>query len=285
MTIPRGFVRCSIKSPCPVCGKPTSKERRIGWCLINAPEGKVYCGHVEIGCERDRFGNAIELSHGMGFLHRITPGAAPATREYQRPEEPPPDFAAVVERLTSQAPPIIGYAAQQLGVTPTALMRMQVGYTRSSHALAFPMRTDAGKIVGVRFRAFDGRKWAAKGSRNGIFLPTRMRGAGPVLVPEGPTDAAAIIDLGFDVIGRPFDRGGIIDLRRWFRLHQRPAVVVADVDAPGIAAARKVAGELAEVTTVRIIAPTRGKDARAWRQLGADHDEIERVISMAQEIT
>jgi hypothetical protein len=50
-------------------------------------------------------------------------------------------------------------------------------------------------VIGIRLRNDLGRKWAVTGSRQGLFLPGPHPGQ-TVLIVEGPTDAAAAVDLG-----------------------------------------------------------------------------------------
>jgi hypothetical protein len=41
------------------------------------------------------------------------------------------------------------------------------------------------------------------GSKSDLFLPANGCPRPPLVIVEGPTDAAAALDLGYDVIGRP----------------------------------------------------------------------------------
>ena len=79
-----------------------------------------------------------------------------------------------------------------------------------------------------------GKKIAVKGGHDGLFIPEGIDARGLVLVCEGPTDTAALLDLGFNAVGRPSCRGGVKLLVGLVQKH-RPSgvVIVSDGDAPG----------------------------------------------------
>src|SRR5205814_890776 len=106
-----------------------------------------------------------------------------------------------------------------------------------------------------------------------------------LLIAEGATDAAALLDLGFpNVAGRPSCTGGTRQAAELVRI-RRPAEVVlaADGDQPG----RRGAGTLAAILAayapaVRVVTPPGGiKDARTWKRAGATHADVERTIAAA----
>jgi hypothetical protein len=142
-----------------------------------------------------------------------------------------------------------------------------------------------GKAVGVRLRLPDGRKLSIRGGKEGLFLPTRLGSGGRLLIAEGPTDTAALLDLGFAAVGRPSCSGGVghvVDLVK--RLGTAEAVVVADGDGPGLFGAEKLAARLlAYAPGVRVIAPPRGiMDARAWKRAGARAADVTAAIEAAE---
>jgi phage/plasmid primase-like uncharacterized protein len=150
------------------------------------------------------------------------------------------------------------------------------------------MQFGDGDICGIRLRGADGRKWAVKGSRQGLFIPECLNNcADRLLICEGPTDTAALLDLGFDAVGRPSCNGGnrcVLGLvLSDGRLVPREVVIVADSDEPGQRGAWKLATTLvAYVSRVRIIEPPGGiKDARQWVQSGATRYDVEAAIDEA----
>jgi len=100
--------------------------------------------------------------------------------------------AASVERL-----------AASLGVSQGSLSRLGIVWVAARHVWGFPMRDAAQRVIGIRLRTNGGFKFAVTGSHNGLFWPEDLTGAGPLLICEGPTDTAALLDLGYDAIGRP----------------------------------------------------------------------------------
>lgn len=147
-----------------------------------------------------------------------------------------------------------------------------------------------GNLRGIRVRKRNGIKLSITGSRDGLFIPdpqeeldtldtldASLGGVPPLLICEGPTDTAAMLDLGFDVVGRPSCRGGkalLVDLVQ--SRQPEEVVIVADEDGPG----RKGAESLAAVLVVyaqaiRVIQPPEGiKDARAWKFVGASYSDV-----------
>ena len=143
------------------------------------------------------------------------------------------------------------------------------------------MSDASGRIIGIRLRLPSGRKLAVKGGKEGLFIPEGLDGAHRLLICEGATDTAALLDLGFSAVGRPSCTGGIrhlADLVR--RLAAAEVVIVADADPPGQAGARRLAGALvAYCPAVKVITPPPGsKDARAWKQAGATTADVQSLI-------
>ncbi len=141
-----------------------------------------------------------------------------------------------------------------------------------------------GQVVGIRLRRPDGSKLSVKGGREGLFLPEGIDAGGRLLVCEGPTDTAAVLDFGFPAVGRPSCTGGVrhvVDLVR--RLAVPMVVIVADGDAPGRRGAENLASVLtAYCPAVRVIAPPAGiKDAREWKRRGATAADVQAAIDTA----
>jgi phage/plasmid primase-like uncharacterized protein len=179
--------------------------------------------------------------------------------------------------------------AAHLGVTATSLTRLQTGWSVRDQAWSFPMRDGSSlEVVGIRLRSRDGRKFAVLGSRDGIHVPLLLKGMSwdqcVLLVPEGPTDTAALLDLGFAAVGRPSAMGGrqhVVSFAR--RMRHQKVVVVADADPTGQDAAVRMASELiGHCLDVRIITPPAPhKDVRDWIRAGATHGDVADLIAAA----
>src|SRR5262249_11266226 len=155
--------------PCPVCHKPD-------WCLRARDGSAAICARAE---SSKRCGDA-------GWLHRLTDdpvslprrrivtiGPAPAARNLGRLTE---EYRAAVDTRRLQR------LAGSLGLTVDSLVQLGIGWAtpedlaaagtkcRSSGAWSFPMSDQTGKVVGIRLRGGDGRKFAVTGSRQGLFI-------------------------------------------------------------------------------------------------------------------
>jgi hypothetical protein len=264
--------RVNREHPCPVCGKPD-------WCLVAPDETAVICPRT---LSPKRCGDA-------GWLHRLADTGPdwlyPFTRRISL-VPPSHDFTVLAERFRAAADPIrFSALAHSLGVSAVALAAFGVGWSETHRAWSFPL-TDpvSGRVTGIRLRRPSRFKFAVTGSKGGLFLPdTRDPTDRRLLITEGPTDAAALLDLGFpNVAGRPSCAGGTRHVAELVKL-RRPAevVVLADSDEPGRRGADTLASVLAVCApAVRVVAPPDGvKDARAWKLAGATHADFERLIS------
>ena len=186
------------------------------------------------------------------------------------------DFAAAVDlgRLAE--------FANSLGLSTNSLTRLAVGWSSDSKAWAFPMRREQ-QIVGIRLRSQTGHKWSVTGGREGLFIPHGLTFSEMLLIAEGPTDTAALLDMGFEAVGRPSCSGGVgllVDLGRSRRV--KDVVIVADVDPHG--AGQRGAESLAIALvpycpSIRVIEPPGGiKDVRDWMRAGAGHGDIMALV-------
>lgn len=276
--------------PCPVCGKHD-------WCAIRKDGSAAACTRIEEGCARHRDGSSIEFEHGMGWVHRlgqqdtayarvkaalgVAPDTAPPARNWR-------GFAA--EAMQSLAWGKCEALAEELGVTPLTLGKLWVGWSHEHKAFTFPMQNADADFVGVRLRYPDGRKLSVRGGKEGIFSLTWTGCAGPLVVCEGASDAAAVHDWGFASLGRPSCRGAvdiIVDVARRCR---REVWIVSDVegrrelpngsvlpDGPGVDGAVRLANLLSEFTPTKILVPGWSKDVREAKAAGWTRERLERM--------
>ena len=267
----RDWVRVSRQQRCPVCDHGD-------WCLVAADGSACICPRTE---SSKRCGEA-------GWLHILREGRRPAPARSTKGIIPVPlasrkDFSAIAKacrrRLTETA---LDGLAKHLNVSAESLRRLEVGWNGSG--FTFPMSDPTGRVIGIRIRYPTGRKAAAKGSRQGLLIPYGLDFAKPLLLCEGPTDTAALFDLGFEAVGRPSCTGGT-QLLAELVSHRTPSgvVIVADGDGPGSCGAEALASALLAVCrSVRVIYPPEGvSDARAWKQAGATRQDVMEVIASA----
>jgi len=266
--------RVSRSRPCPICGKPD-------WCLVSSDESAVICPRTE---SDKRIGEA-------GWLHRMrsdTPyrplvhtlfvpssvgrGATFRMAQFVK------DFQGSVDTE------LLRCMADKLGLTTTSLQRLGVGWSELDKAWAFPMKDAAGEILGIRLRTANGFKFAVTGSRHGLFIPSGLNVQRELFVSEGPTDTAALLDMGLTALGRPTCSSGvrhIVDFAR--RTRPDSVVIVADSDKPGQCGANALARILlAYCGSLRVIAPPGGfKDIRECKQAGANMGDIRVLVDSA----
>ncbi len=267
--------RVSRSNPCPICGKSD-------WCSVSADGAVALCQRVE---SPKRIGDA-------GWLHRLTDDP----RDYRRPVRtvrlaPERTSRADLPKLTDYYRAAVNTEqlirlADKLGLSVDSLQRLGAGWAAEHRAWSFPMTDTAGQIRGMRLRRSDGFKFAVKGGRDGLFIPAGLDHADMLLlICEGPTDTAALLDMGIgNVIGRPSCTGGTRLIVEHVK-HHKPtdAVILSDADAPGLRGANALASVLvAYVPTVRVIQPPDGiNDARAWLRAGVTRQDVKIIIEAA----
>lgn len=271
MSLLSKFRRVHASSRCPICGKPD-------WCLVANDGSGVVCARTP---SKRRWNDA-------GWFHPIGKGASgPWTRSVTIPvTQPRPEFDALARRYRAALDQAsLHRLVLELGVSPDGLRRLGVG--RAPSGWSFPMLDASRNVLGIRLRTMDGRKIAVRGSRDGIFIPQDLVTPDPLFIAEGPTDTAALLDLGASAIGRPSCRGGTWHVRELVRdLRPGNVVVVADRDGPGLKGAESLAVTLSLlVTNVRVLSPPDGsKDVRAWRQAGATRQDLDALVDRAEPV-
>ena len=172
----------------------------------------------------------------------------------------------------------LGTLHLQLEVSESSLARLECGWSYEHNAYTFPMRNGLGEIIGVSLRGRTGTKWAIPGSKLGLFIPYNLTDTGPLFMPEGASDTAALLDLGLNAVGRPqaLIRGERLEQVRELMntplLKGRPLVVVADNDPKhdvGWTGAHGLAKAMARhVRSVKVLEPHGCKDVREWVRKG-----------------
>ncbi len=276
MTATQNWRRVSRSAPCPICERPD-------WCLLSADGTAVICARTET---EKRCGDA-------GWLHRLRERPRQSERRRVRHISLPiggrgPDLARLAEHYRESVDYVrLQQFAAGAGLSVSALWHLRIGWSPEHRAWSFPMIDPDGNVLGIRLRRPNGAKFAVKGGREGLFIPRDIpvSSADTTLICEGPTDTAALLDLGFPVVvGRPSCTGGI-KLLVQLMTARKPVevVVVADSDEPGRRGADSLASVLvAYAPAVRVIMPPGGiKDARAWLQAGATRGDLDQPIAAA----
>jgi hypothetical protein len=182
--------------------------------------------------------------------------------------------------------------ALDLGVSDISLARLECGWSYPENAYSFPMRNGLGEIVGVSLRGRTGTKWGITGSKLGLFIPRNLTTEGPLFMPEGASDTAALLDLGLNAVGRPqaLIRGERLEQVRELMatplLCGRELVIVADTDKShdkgwegGEQLARAMKRQVHSIKLLPI--PLGHKDLRDWKRKGLHRQA---VLAMARNL-
>lgn len=257
------WIRVSRRHGCLICGKHD-------WCLI-APDGTAaICQRVE---SDKPVGNK-----GAGWWHRLSGASLPPIRlpiPTSTKAKPDIDWDGRHTRYVSQLTDAGRlYLADELGVSVAAIAKQLVGWCSSRSCWTWPMRDAGGRVVGIRTRYADGKKRADTGSDgNGLFVGPDLTEE-YLLICEGPTDTAALIDCGYlSVLGRPSCRGGnqyIIDILK--RIQPKSILLIPDRDKAGMNGFADLAANFADSGIIplhridAVLPPADAPDARAWAQ-------------------
>lgn len=249
-----GFVAC-----CP------AHEDRNPSLSLTERDGRILF-HCFAGCSIDSIKSALGVYNEVAYtLPKPKPEPRPIIHN-------PLALYKGWERETD--PQHLDGFAMSLGVDTDALRAIGCAWART--AWAFPMRDDHKSVIGIRLRGEDGKKWAIKGSRQGLFIPTDYPYCvddGTMYIVEGPTDLAAAMTIGLYAIGRPSCLGQEPMIKSYLQNTKvRRIVIVSDNDTPGLTGARRLQQHLARYSCV-FTPPT--KDMREYVQRGGTAMMIE----------
>lgn len=237
------YVRVSPGCPCPKCGKPD-------YCMIHKSGHKVICTRVKSGNPR---GNA-------GHLHYIKRGQAPPKHMMQQKHEylttrQVQDYLDSISQARNAN--MIERQAKALGLSLDSIIMMHGRYDPDKAVLVFPMFDHRKVPTGCRFRRNDGKKYSLKGGREGLFISREFTPSRPIWITEGPTDAAALCEIGLaNVIGKPNCSGGTDIIKRLLATHRRtPLILVSDPDECGVDGAKSLA-QMVSNPSIVIVGPS-----------------------------
>ncbi len=269
--------RVTKQNPCPICEKDHH-------CSI-ALDGSVAC------CMR--VPSDWECKGDMGgWIHKLNPDLVSRVRNVFRrtPKKkplPPKYWHGLVteSQETAGLRPRAEVLGLQLGLSYKSLKRLLVGWLPEHSAWTFPMWDGKGRMIGIRLRGLNNQKWSITGSFNGIFWPTTVsrKATTRLIICEGPTDCAALLDLGFDAIGRPSNLAGTKYILEFLEGARRDVVIMADNDTKSRATwegAIKLADVIKPLTASLnvLVPPSDYKDIRGWYQGGGTHEDLEKIL-------
>ena len=270
------WIRVTKQFRCPICGKHD-------WCMVSQDGTAAICSRVP--------SPKVVGDKGAGWLHELENKIMSEYLDNPPPEPPPPDFGVIQEYylLVTKAVTL----ARDIGVSAKSLARLNVGWDANTQSDTFPMKNAKGKIIGIRKRRrIDGQYLCTKGSKEGLFIPAGLDPSKPLAIVEGATDTAAMLDLGFECMGRPNNLGGLHIIMQILNKYQPKFIlVVSDNDEINPATGKRPgdvgAEQLMTKMTVSmhyshrhlcISPPLEYKDVRKWLQAGAKHQDVRDVI-------
>lgn len=282
------WIPASNDDPCPICRKPN-------WCSHSPDRQRFKCERLAttqpgFTLTQVRDGGGIFAVGKAGFRH-----PSPVSRDGK--PQPRCDWSTLASRFRSAiTPEQRAYLASRLGVRIDALDALGVGWATTADlrelrasgarwadkypegAFVFPEEDGTGAVVGLSFRDEDGRKGGPTGGGRGLVIPSNLRDLpDPVLVPEGPSDVAALLSLGIAAVGRPSNATGAAELA--VLLRGRDVRIVGENDEkesgawPGLDGAEAVAEALSDTwqSDVTCVMPAEGsKDVRDWLRAQTD---------------
>lgn len=244
-----------------------------------------------------------------GWIHRLT-DPLPARKPRPKQSTERIDWTETALRMFTarQAKAEREWLSEKLTLRIDALEEMLIGWGwdeyRNRPFSAWPERDAEGKVVGIVRRYRDGAKKTMEHSHHGLYYgrtPTVM--PGPIFLPEGGSDTAALIGVGVNVIGRPSNTGGVDDLAAMLAKATKVIVVLGERDEkldrkgtncpadcagcmwcfPGLAGAKQTVKRLAEKLNraVALRMFPGAKDAREWlkQNPGATAPDILQVLA------
>lgn len=233
------------------------------WCLRAEDDSVCICARVQ----------SQQPKGEAGWLHKLNKDfTRPAWRPVKRPEaKPSVDWLGLCNQYRRACRRnSLQWLANDLGVSAGSLKRLRVGWNEQRRAFSFPMREANGNPVGIRYRAYSGAKFSELHSSEGLFfLPVDLIPDYLVIV-EGASDAAAMMDLGFlSVVGRANCRGNVGQIETLCRrLNPQVVVMIPDSDFVGVQGANqlRLRIERQSICVKTLVLPNEIKDVRACVQ-------------------
>ena len=125
-------------------------------------------------CPRTENGSKRYID-GSGYLHIIDKSLPMPERRDEVGQELPEHntvLSTIAGKMMEACPDeSIDQLASSLGVERFALKLLRVGWSSTANAYSFPMFRVGQRLIGVRLRSIAGKKWAIKGSKQGLFMP------------------------------------------------------------------------------------------------------------------
>ena len=288
VTRKEGFVRCTKKSPCPICAHES-------WCSYFSDGLAVICMNIPSDHPTKNGGWTHRLDRPVKLTGPVVATASEPLTKKER--EKLANQAEVAYRDARRTPPGIRWFDKfktDQGFSEDMLDAFRVGVDLKKRELLTPLFDADGQITGHQRRDIHTGKKKFRG-RHGLFLPAELSGTGLFVVTEGATDAmsaSAMLQAAgvqADVIGvcsASSSRTAIGYLQEIVsRGHYSRAVVIADPGEAGQRSGAKAAETVVPfVPDTRIITPPAEMDMSDWRRSGATPEDLCEAVDLADPV-
>lgn len=248
------WLRVNKKHRCPYCV-------HADWCAYSLDAKIVLCMRKE----------SQKPSRNGGWFHPLTETSInwPTFRIPKEIKKNDIDWNKILSTFDHDWK-TVAQLADVLKVGTETLYFLEVGYSKEHKAWGFPMKNAHAKIIGVRLRNDAGKKWAIRGSRQGLFIPKDLHDS-TMMICEGATDTAAALTLGYFAIGRASCECGGDMIKEFITLRKiKRVILIPDNDEAGLRGVEKLK---LDVPFVQWIPPK--KDLRSFLHAGGTREILE----------
>lgn len=172
--------------------------------------------------------------------------------------------------------------AAKWNVSPTVISELGIGWDGMAHTI--PMY-ELDKIIGIQRQFTAGYKCMVSGSQLGLIVPMTMATGNVLFIPEGASDLACLLDMGYHGIARPNALVGKELVYNWLRRYNPVydlIVIIGDNDEAGIRGAHELQDYIdSEHSRTKITIAPRCKDLReeiAWNGKEYVKNSLEKLI-------
>ncbi len=255
------YNRVSQKMPCPVC-------KRTHWCLISDNGLWFICTKVESSKSYEAYYGWL---HPLGNTEYLAPKKVIKTKDYKHD----PTYVRMVYDTLNFDSCWFYRLAEKLNLPPVVFTNLGVG-TRTN-VFYFPMFNAQLKLIGLKIRNLDGKKWCLEHSQLGIYVSRSIVVSKELYICEGESDTAALLSHNYNVVGRASATSCKGILKEFTK--QFPKVtIVSDYDIHGLGF--KESCKLARFINrpVSIVLNREYKDIRKWINSGTfTHEKFEKL--------
>lgn len=217
------WVRVTRAEPCPICGKPN-------YCGRSSNGAVARCTRIESTKESNGRDGSI------AWIHRLVDPLPNIATKEKPPKPTKAEWAQRAEHMFNAREATKGREelAGLLGVSVESLELLGVGVGHDfdgKRFWSFPERDLQWRQTGIKRRYADGSQKHMPGATPGLYAAREWwTYPGPILLPEGGSDVAALLTMGLCAVGRSSNTGSVSQLIGLLRGQERPVIVLGEND-------------------------------------------------------